>query len=151
MKFELLTSKNIGAISVFSLKGKNEELCDFIEKCWRVRRLGVLQPVENIVPGQISYGFVVENTEIVDEALLLRIAENVLELHVHGGIGVVERIMKLLESLGYDEISDDISEITRLFINARTENEAMLILAQRDLLKKTAQESLRVSFGSPLQ
>ena len=143
MKFELLTSKTIGAISVFSLKGKNEELCDFIEKCWRMRRLGVLQPVENIVQGQILYGFVVENAEIVDEALLLRITENTLELHVHGGIGVVERIMRLLESLGYVEVSDDINEITRLFINARTENEALLILAQRDLLKKTAQKLIK--------
>ena len=143
MKFELLTSKNIGAISVFSLKGKSEEICDFIGKCWKVRRLGVLQPVENIVPMQISYGFVVENSEIVDEALLLRIAENVLELHVHGGIGVVERITSMLKFIGYDEISDDINEMTRLFVNARTQTEAKLILSQRDFLKDTAQKLIK--------
>ncbi|MCD4658057.1 MAG: 50S ribosome-binding GTPase [Planctomycetes bacterium] len=143
MKFELLTSKNIGAISVFSLKGKSSEISEFIRKNWRISIASGFKQVENIEVGAILYGFVVENSDIVDEALLLRVAEKVLELHVHGGIGVVERITSLLKSHGYDEISDEINELTRLFVDARTENEAKLILSQRDLLQNTATKLIR--------
>ena len=143
MNFELLTSRNVGAISVFSISGDAEEIADFMSRFWRIKRSGSMHKVNAPRVNQIVYGFFVDEDEIVDEALLIGISENILELHVHGGFGVVDRVTQILLKHGFRRTENNTNVITQLFVSARTKNEAQFILAQSKLLKLIAKEMLR--------
>lgn len=58
---------------------------------------------QNLVPGKISHGWIIEDNKKIDEVIVLPFqkpnsytGENVIEIHCHGGINVVKNILDLV-------------------------------------------------------
>ncbi len=109
------------------------------------------KPMEAIPSHTVSYGKITdpETKEIVDEVLLLKMKkpntftrENVVEIHCHGGIVVINRVMELL--FRYGARPAEAGEFTkRAFLNGRIDlSQAEAII---DLINSKTVESSRAA------
>ena len=109
------------------------------------------KPMEAIPSHTVSYGKITdpETKEIVDEVLLLKMKkpntftrENVVEIHCHGGVVVINRVMELL--FRYGARPAEAGEFTkRAFLNGRIDlSQAEAII---DLINSKTVESSRAA------
>lgn len=103
----LVTPRGTGAIAVIRLVGP--DAVGLIKAIWMPHRSGQL------VAGKLSYGQLMDGEEIVDDVLLSVEAVNetevALEISCHGGVRIVQRILRLLERCGVQIVTDPLGNL----------------------------------------
>lgn len=145
----LLTPPGTGAIAVIRITGVDARRIG--TELIRLRRAGNRPPIGNA----LRFGEVVDGGETIDEAVVRGVGEGRdagLELCVHGGVRVAERILEAAERLGarvvdrpsaakvwsaHNAVEADAFE---LLPRVRTMRAARFLLAQRRVLPRTVRE-----------
>ncbi len=140
----LSTPYGTGGIGVIRVSG--EMAFEVVSKVFRSSR-----PMEEIASHTVSYGKIFDpsTNEVIDEVLMLKMKrpntftrEDVVEIHCHGGIVVINRVMELIFKMGVRPA--EAGEFTkRAFLNGRIDlSQAEAII---DLINSKTVESSKAA------
>lgn len=141
----IATSLGVGAISIIRISG-----CDSISI---VNKLFKGHDLESVKSHTIHYGYIVNNSEIIDEVLVSVMKspktytmEDVVEINCHGGIASTNKVLELLLLNGC-RLAERGEFTKRAFLNGRidlveAESVSDLINSETDLERKIAIQGL---------
>ena len=111
------TALGVSAISIIRVSGK--DAINIVNKLTKFKKL------ENKETHTITYDFIMENDEVVDEVLIMLMrkpktytTEEVVEINSHGGIATTNKILELLLSNGC-RLAEPGEFTKRAFLNGR--------------------------------
>lgn len=111
------TALGVSAISIIRVSGK--DAINIVNKLTKFKKL------ENKETHTITYDFIMENDEVVDEVLIMLMrkpktytTEDVVEINSHGGIATTNKILELLLSNGC-RLAEPGEFTKRAFLNGR--------------------------------
>jgi len=138
----VLTPKGRGAVATIAFKGDLTLLDNFFEPLTKLS--AAAQPIH-----RIRYGH--WNSDPPEDVVFVRTAEQIAEIHCHGGMVAVQRILSDVESLGgravpYSEfMADEVSlfdqQANAALIQATTVKTATTIIQLQQRLKERLQSS----------
>ena len=138
----IATSLNSSGIGIIRISG--EDAISFADSIFRGKN-----KLSDCETHTIQYGHIYDNEELVDEVLVLLMrgprsytTEDVIEIHCHGGILVLKKVLSLLVSVGC-RIAEPGEFTKRAFLNGRIdllEAEAVM-----DIINSKTEKSLNLA------
>lgn len=137
------TALGVSAISIIRVSGK--DAINIVNKLTKFKKL------ENKETHTITYDFIMENDEVVDEVLIMLMrkpktytTEDVVEINSHGGIATTNKILELLLSNGC-RLAEPGEFTKRAFLNGRID----LIKAEgvMDLISSQTEKERKMSIN----
>ncbi len=138
------TSLGVGAISIIRVSGN--DAIKIVNKIFNGKDL------ENVESHTIHYGFIVDNSEKIDEVLVSVMhspktftKEDVVEINCHGGIATTNKVLELLLRSGC-RLAEPGEFTKRAFLNGRIN--LMEAEAVMDLINGKTEEARRIAINN---
>ncbi len=140
----IATAPGVGAVGIIRLSGR--DAYSIAEKLFKPRQG---KAVKDLPAGRVVYGQIIDDTNVIDEALLLTFraphsytAQDVLELQTHGGPAVLREVLELCVKHGA-RLAQPGEFTLRAYLNGRldlvqAESVLQLVNAQSDTARRNA-------------
>lgn len=154
----IATAVNNSGISIIRMSGE-----DAVKICNRIfmsRNKKII--LENPQTHSVHYGFIMDQDEMIDEVLVMYMkgpksytAEDVVEIHCHGGISVTNKVLQIVLKNGA-RLAEPGEFTKRAFLNGRidlTEAEAVmdLIHSKNEFSRKNSMKQLKGSVRKEIE
>ncbi len=149
----IATAMSESGIGIIRISGpKSAEIASALYRNAKMQQVNVSE----WKPGTIHYGFIVENNEVIDEVMVSWMkaphsytTEDTVEINTHGGMYIMQRILKLVLNSGA-RMADPGEFTKRAFLGgrldlARAEAVMNLISSQNEFARKTSMAQLKGS------
>ena len=138
------TPVGIGGISIIRVSGENS--IEIVNKIFKGKDLS------KVASHTISYGFIVDNEEKIDEVLVSVMrspktytTENTVEINTHGGISTVNKVIEILIENGV-RLAEPGEFTKRAFLNGRID--LLEAKAVSDLIMAKTENARKISMNS---